>query len=140
MGANEEQVYREFSHLSLFIKNELRGGGLASGEVSRCNQYLSKMMTAFESIKHVYQYRTPRTLRAFSDFFIVVLPVIYGPHFAHLGEASTSNIHYIMPVLLSVILVSLDNIQNHLENPFDQIGEDDVNINAEKFVRRLGGF
>jgi len=38
---------------------------------------------------------------------------------------------------LSLILVSLDNIQDHLENPFDQIGEDDVAINAEKFVQRL---
>ena len=42
-----------------------------------------------------------------------------------------------MPVLLSVILVSLDNIQEHLENPFDQIGEDDVIINAEKFLARI---
>jgi len=42
-----------------------------------------------------------------------------------------------MPVLFSVILVSLDNIQDHLENPFDQVGEDDVVINPEKFVARL---
>ncbi len=32
---------------------------------------------------------------------------------------------------------ALDNIQEHLENPFDQIGQDDVSINAEKFVERL---
>lgn len=42
-----------------------------------------------------------------------------------------------MPVLFSFILVSLDNIQEHLENPFDQIGEDDVMINVEKFVLLL---
>lgn len=137
MEENEERVYGEFSNLSRFIKDDLRGNGLASGEVSRCNQYLSKMMSAFEDIKHVYQYRTPRTLRTFSDFFIVALPIVYGPHFAHLAEESTGGIHYVMPVLLSVILVSLDNIQEHLENPFDLIGEDDVSINAEKFVARL---
>jgi hypothetical protein len=34
-------------------------------------------------------------------------------------------------------LVSLDNIQEHLENPFDQIGEDDIMINAEAFLERL---
>jgi hypothetical protein len=33
--------------------------------------------------------------------------------------------------------VSLDNIQAQLENPFDQVGEDDVLINAEKFVASL---
>jgi hypothetical protein len=42
-----------------------------------------------------------------------------------------------MPILFSIILVSLDNIQEHLENPFDQVGEDDVRINPEKFIRRL---
>jgi hypothetical protein len=95
------------------------------------------MMIAFETTKHVYQYRTPKTLRAFSDFFIVVLPIAYGPYFAYMASKSSSVLAYIMPVLLSVILVSLDNIQDHLENPFDQIGEDDVTINAEKFVNRL---
>ena len=34
-------------------------------------------------------------------------------------------------------LKSLDNIQEHLESPFDQIGEDDIFIHAERFVERL---
>ena len=36
-----------------------------------------------------------------------------------------------------MILVSLENIQEHLENPFDQIGEDDIKFNVEKFIERL---
>ena len=67
----------------------------------------------------------------------MVLPIAYGPYFAYMASKSSLVLTYIMPVLLSVILVSLDNIQDHLENPFDQIGEDDVTINAEKFVDRL---
>ncbi len=137
MHEREERVYSCFSELSLFIRNELRQSGLASGEVSRCNQYLSKMVLAFEQIKHVYQYRTPRTLRAFSDFFITVLPPLYGPYFAYLASDFSSGLVFVMPVLFAVILVSLDNIQSHLENPFDQIGQDDVMINAEKFTERL---
>ena len=138
MYDNEKEVYRCFSRLSKFIKEDLRQKGLASGEVSRCNQYLSKTIIAFEDIKHIYQYRTPRTLRAFSDFFVVVLPIIYGPYFASLGDDfSKPWLVYTMPILFTTILVSLDNIQNHLENPFDQIGEDDISINAEKFVDRL---
>lgn len=137
MHEREEHVYGCFSELSLFIRNDLRQAGLASGEVSRCNQYLSKMVLAFEQIKHVYQYRTPRTLRAFSDFFITVLPPLYGPYFAYVARDFSSGLAYVMPVLFAVILVSLDNIQAHLENPFDQIGQDDVMINAEKFMDRL---
>jgi predicted membrane chloride channel (bestrophin family) len=137
MQENEKAVYSRFSKLSEFIKNDLRGAGLASGEVSRCNQYLSKMVGAFESIKHIYQYRTPRTLRSFSDVFITVLPPLYGPYFVHISRDYSYGLGYIMPVLFAVILVSLDNIQEHLENPFDQVGEDDVSINAEKFVLGL---
>ena len=136
MEENEKVVYKSFSNLSQFIKR-LRAKGLASGEVSRCNQYLSKMIIAFENVKHIYQYRTPRTLRAYSDIFIVALPILYGPHFAGIASEYSKGLAYIMPILMSVILVSLDNIQDHLENPFDQVGEDDVMINAEKFVARL---
>lgn len=133
----EEQVYGRFSELSAFIRDDLRKAGLASGEVSRCNQYLSKMLLAFEQIKHVYQYRTPRTLRAFSDIFITVLPPLYGPYFAYIAQGYAPQLTYVMPALFAVILASLDNIQAHLENPFDQIGQDDVKINAEKFFERL---
>ncbi len=136
MSRKEAEVYRAFSRLSRFVQ-ELRGMGLASGEVSRCNQYLSKMIVAFESMKHIYQYRTPTTLRAYSKFFIYVLPVLYGPYFVHEAQEYSAGLLYVMPVLFSVIFVGLDNIQDHLENPFDQIGEDDVAINAEKFAERL---
>jgi len=95
------------------------------------------MNIAFEDVKHIYQYRTPRTLSAFSDFFVTVLPIVYGPYFAAKAVSYSSGLGYVMPVLFTLILVSLDNIQEHLENPFDQIGEDDIDINAEKFVERL---
>jgi len=138
MPATEREVYAAFSELSGFVKR-MRSEGLASGECSRCNQYVSKMIVAFESVKHIYQYRTPRTLRAFSDVFIVLLPLIYGPFFAFCAiEYEAPVLTYVMPVLFAVILTGLDNIQTHLEDPFDQIGPDDVAINAEKFVELLG--
>ncbi|QUL38430.1 hypothetical protein [Erythrobacter sp. JK5] len=138
MPRTERDVYAAFSQLSDFVKR-MRSEGLASGECSRCNQYVSKMIVAFESVKHIYQYRTPRTLRAFSDVFIILLPLIYGPFFAYCAvEYDAPVLTYVMPVLFAVILTGLDNIQNHLEDPFDQIGPDDVAINAEKFVELLG--
>jgi len=134
---NEDAVYESFSELSKFIKNDLRGNGLASGEVSRCNQYLSKMFSAFENAKHIYQYRTPRTLRTFSTVFITVLPILYGPYFAHEASQYSPYVTYVMPILFSLVLVSLSNIQTHLENPFDGLGEDDIAFNIDAFLRRL---
>jgi predicted membrane chloride channel (bestrophin family) len=128
----ENIVYGKFSELSLFIKS-FRDRELPSGEASRSNQYLSKMIDAFESLKHIYQYRTPVTLRAYSKFFILLVPILYGPYFEHIASGLHIGLRMLMPALLSLVLVSLDNIQDHLENPYDQVGEDDVQINAEKF-------
>ncbi len=137
MSKYEKKVYTIFSQLSLFIKNDLREYGFTNSQAARCSQYLNKMIVAFEDVKHIYQYRTPRTLSAFSDLFVTVLPVLYGPYFAAISREYTTGLAYIMPILFTTILVSLDNIQAHLENPFDQIGEDDIAINAEKFVDHL---
>lgn len=137
LRANEENVYKSFSNLSKFIKEELRGNGLASGEVSRCNQFLSKMFLSFENTKHIYQYRTPRTLRTFSTVFIFILPILYGPYFAQQASLYAEQVKYAMPLLFSLILVSLHNIQNHLENPFDGVGEDDILFNIDLFTKRL---
>jgi len=132
----EKRTYDSFQDLSEFIKT-MRSHGLPSGEASRSNQFLSKMMISFERIKHIYQYRTPRTLRTYSDVFIVILPIVYGPHFAENATNFSYGLPFAVPVLFSVILVALDNIQAHLENPFDKQGEDDVYINVDKFIRNL---
>ncbi len=132
----EQHVYDEFSNLSQFIEG-MRDRGLSGSEVSRANSHLSKMVTAFEKMKHIFQYRTPRTLRVYSKFFIYLLPVLYAPYFAFISLEYSAGLEYIMPILFSVILVSLDNIQDHLENPYDQHGEDDVTFNGEKFADNL---
>jgi len=136
LETREKNIYESFHSLSEFIK-KMRSHGLPSGEVSRSNQFLSKMMISFERIKHIYQYRTPRTLRTYSDIFIVILPIVYGPHFAENATNFSYGLQFAVPILFSVILVALDSIQSHLENPFDQRGEDDVYINVKKYIRNL---
>lgn len=132
----EKAVYQDFSDFSLYIKHELREEGMPAGECSRTNQFLQKMLISFEALKHIYQYRTPRTLRAFSEFFIKILPIAYGPYFAQI-DVTWGVLSYVIPVLLTMVIVSLHNIQAHLENPFDQVGEDDIKFNVEKFVTNL---
>lgn len=127
-------IYAKFANISLFLKRARERGMKDS---SRVNQYQSKMMVAFEHLKHIYQYRTPITLRAYSKIFMFVLPICYGPYFADLAQNYFWAFVPVVPVLFSIILVSLDNIQDHLENPFDLVGEDDVKINVDKYVGSL---
>jgi predicted membrane chloride channel (bestrophin family) len=132
----ERQVYEDFSRLSKAIQG-MRERGLSGGEVSRANQFLSKMIAAFETMKHIFQYRTPRTLRAYSKFFIYLLPILYSPYFAFVSQGYASGLHYIMPVIFSIVLVGLDNIQDHLENPYDLDVQDDIILNSDKYADSL---
>lgn len=130
---NQRMIYTCFSKLS-GIANAMRGYGLTSSEASRVNQYVSKMMIAFDNLQFIHTYRTPITLRAYSKVFIYIFPIIYGPYFASTFDNFSANLEYVMPVLYSFILVSLDNIQDHLEHPFDEIGEDDIRIDENEIV------
>lgn len=133
---NEPKIYQLFSKLSSYTM-ELRNLGVQSGEISRISQYVSKMIIAFDNMKVIHNYRTPITLRAYSKGFIYIFPIIYGPYFAKSFDSYSSQLVYVMPILYSFILVSLDNIQDHLENPYDNIGEDDIEISAEATARLL---
>lgn len=133
---NETRMYQLFSRLSQMTM-EMRNQGVQSGEVSRISQYVSKIIIAFDNMKIIHNYRTPITLRTYSKVFIYIFPIIYGPYFASTVGDYSASLEYVMPVLYSFILVSLDNIQDHLENPFDDVGEDDISIDAEETTQLL---
>ncbi|MFH1566845.1 MAG: hypothetical protein ABIL09_02525, partial [Gemmatimonadota bacterium] len=112
---------------------------LAVSEVSRANQYLAKMMVAYERMRNIAQYRTPQTLRAYSYVFLNIFPVAFGPYFAFLSNEARSFpwAGYAVAVLYSLVLVSLDNLQEHLEDPYDDLGDDDVELDVIDAYRPL---
>lgn len=132
----ERKIYDLFSKLS-HITMEFRNYGVQSGEISRVSQYVSKMIIAFDNMRLTHRYRTPITLRAYSKVFIYTFPIIYGPYFANTFHAFSAQLEYVMPILYSFILVSLDNIQDQLEDPFDEVGEDDIVIEVEQTAKLL---
>ena len=134
-GSEKDQltIYKKLSDLSLLMK-KFRQLELPSGEISRVSQYISKITVDVENLASILRYRTPVTLRAYSKVFIYTFPILYGPYFASVSGHYSPNLEYMMPVLFSFILVSLDNIQSHLENPFDQVGEDDIVFDVDEFA------
>jgi hypothetical protein len=102
---------------------------LAPSEASRANQYLSKMGIEFERMENIMRYRTPLSLRAYSSIFLNGFPIVFGPYFAHLATEKPVFVGYVVAITYSLVLVTLDNIQEDLEDPFDRVGTDDVNLN-----------
>lgn len=132
----ENELFEKVARLSTLCQ-DFRKYGLQVGEMSRVSQYISKISGSIESMKVVLHYRTPVTLRAYSTVFMYSFPLLYAPYFAYTSQEYHYGLEYMMPVLYSFVLISLDNIQNHLENPFDQIGEDDIKFDVELFAQRL---
>jgi len=122
-------VYTHFSAFSRSIETA-RAAGLKAGEASRANQYMRAMMIEFERMRNILAYRTPVALRAYSKVFLNIFPVLFGPYFAYIAESNSDYpvIGYGVAVLYSLVLVSLDNIQEKLEIPFDSVGQDDLRL------------
>jgi len=124
-----KEVYRCLSEISA-SHEALRAAGVSTGEVSRSNQYLRAIMIELERMRNILEYRTPKALRAYSRVFLNAFPVLYGPYFAHLAAESFPAIGYFVAIVYAVVLVSLDNIQEALENPYGTIDEDDIDMDV----------
>jgi hypothetical protein len=121
------RIFEIYSEISTSIER-LRRNGASTQDVARANEYLKNIMVDVERMNNIARYRTPVSLRAFTRVFLNVLPILFGPHFAYIDYPDFPVIGYVIAGLYGFVLVSLDNIQDHLENPFDGIGVDDLQL------------
>ncbi len=121
-------MYSLFSEVSRSLEI-MRQTGVPANEISGANQILRTMVFEFERMNNISNYRTPIALRAYSRLFLNFIPILFGPHFAHTAYPTYPVLGYLVAVLYAIVLVSLDNIQDQLENPFDGIGGDDLRVN-----------
>lgn len=136
-GQKLNEVYAVFSEFSL-SHEMLRTANVPANEISRANQYLRAIIIEFERMRNIFLYRTPISLRAYSQVFLNIFPILFAPYFANICHESYKVVGYGIAILYSIILVSLDNIQEDLENPYDEIGEDDVKLDiTEEYMELL---
>lgn len=59
-----------------------------------------------------------------------LFPLLFGPYFAQIAYPDHPTAGYVVAAIYSLVLVSLDNIQDDLENPFDGLGADDLRLDV----------
>ena len=123
-------VYGLISNLSVEQESLRTRGGVSTSELARLNQYLRNTIANYEKLRNVAEYRTPVALRAYTQVFLNVFPVLFAPYFALVSSQGWWPLGFVMAILYSLVLVGLDNIQEGLENPFDGIGIDDVQFDG----------
>ena len=135
--ADFQQIYYLFSRFSK-SNEELRRAGMADADVSRAHSFIRFMVSDFENMRNILLYRTPISLRAYTQVFLNAFPILFGPYFAYLSSEYFIYCGYIVAVFYGLVLSCLDNIQDFLENPYDGIGADDIDLDiAEDYDMML---
>lgn len=99
-------------------------------------RFMKDMHECVENLHAIHMHRTPISLKAYCKLFIYVFPAIYAPVVIYnLGELTPSWVAYFIVIITEFILISLYNIQNQLEFPFDKIGLDDIDLDSFKINR-----
>ncbi len=102
----------------------------------RIFRYVNNIQEGFENVHAINIHRTPKALKAYCLVFIYVFPFIYAPTIVfNIGLDNNLWIVYLLVVVTQFILMSLYNIQDQMEYPFDDVGADDINLENFKINR-----
>ena len=108
MMKKKKKVYGYFSDIS--NKNEeLRYVGISPTEIQTLNIYLNNIISSFENLSSISDYRTPKGLRAYSKIFLNIFPILFAPYFAKLN-VELNFLGYLVAILFSSVLVMLSSI------------------------------
>lgn len=132
---NDIKILDENSHL--IYKFVLEKENLIPYKLKdRIFKYMKDMHESIENLHAIHTHRTPISLMAYCEVFIYIFPLIYAPTIIYnLGIQGADWVAYFIVLLTQFILISLYNIQNQLEYPFDNIGMDDINLDNFKIER-----
>eukprot|EP00854_Cymbomonas_tetramitiformis_P003735 gene3735-4675_t len=136
------RVYKCLSTMSVLNENLGKAVGYSKGGeggMSRPNQYLRYLTQSFEELRVIRDLRSPNGLRYMTAFFVYTLPVLLAPSFSALESDPflLSVGSYYAATLYTVITTSLYNVQIGLEDPFDNVGADNLELTLEE---DLGSF
>ena len=99
-------------------------------------KYLCDLHEAIDNLNGIHVHRTPVSLKAYCEVFIYIFPLIYAPTIiSEIGKNYNHIAVYFVVMLTEFILISLYNIQDDLEYPFDEKGLDDIKLNHFKVLR-----
>ena len=84
-----------------------------------------------EMLNGIRIHGTPISLRVYCLIFIFISPFLFSSNQFFISESFHSELFStIISLTISFILMALYNVQEYIENPFDQKGLDDLKINS----------
>ncbi|MHA7128880.1 hypothetical protein [Algoriphagus namhaensis] len=98
----------------------------------KIHNFMRDVYSGAENTAAIKEHRTPTSIRAYCLIFIYLYPVIYSPSLYYRLSSTLNDfdqwVLYFLCLFSTFILISLFNVQEQLENPFDQKGLDDIRL------------
>jgi predicted membrane chloride channel (bestrophin family) len=129
-----QEVDKTLNKIEAFIMDngELMSGGFRL----KVFGYMRLLHEGVENLEAIHIHRTPISLKAYCKIFIYIFPLIYAPTIINkIGFDNPEWITYFVVIVSEFILISLYNIQDQMEYPFDNDGLDDIKLDNFKFDR-----
>ena len=102
---------------------------ISNNTKAKVNGFIHKAHEGIENSLSIHVHRTPISLKAYCKVFIYIFPLIYTPTIINkIGLDNPEWLTYFVVLLSEFILISLYNIQDDMEYPFDQQGLDDIKL------------
>ena len=129
----KDQVALRNSEDAIFQFIQAHKEEVSTSESFKIFRFMKDVHTSIENTLAIDSHRTPISLRAYCQIFIYFFPIIYTPALLHRLDNHTSEwVVYSLSMVTGFILISLYNVQDEMEHPFDQKGLDDIRLDEFK--------
>lgn len=126
----DKRVQRVFSFIS--EKDEL----IPARYKVKIFRFMNDLHESIENLHAIHVHRTIVSLKAYCEYSIYIFPFIYSPTIIyHVGMETSKWVAFFTVLFTEFILISLFNIQDQMEYPFDKVGMDDIKLETFKFDR-----
>ena len=125
-----EKVRKEAQKITNFLQDYIQY--FKFNPAMKIHGFMRDVYIGIENTASIKEHSTPASIRAYCLVFIYLYPVVYTPSLYYqmqggFGE-NDSWVLYFLTLFSVFILISLYNVQEQLENPYDQKGLDDIQL------------
>ena len=122
-----EDIHREMDKVFVFVADNKENMGESTTQ--KVIRYMKDSYRGAEYLIAMSRHRTVQGLRMYCIVFIYLYSLVNAPVLLHHVGFDASWIVYMICFISSFLLVTLYNIQEQMENPFDASGLDDIHMN-----------
>jgi hypothetical protein len=130
-GGNIRDAEDTVNEIIQFIQRNSKA--ISNGNALKIIRFVQDINEGMENTICLKTHGTPISMRAYCLVFVFLFPFVFAPTIVyHLPDAPIV-LTYGLAILHGFILISLFNVQTQMENPFDQIGLDDIQLDEFRF-------